>query len=773
MKEMKKFLSLVFTFAMLLSVVGTISVSAALKADSVVTLADSTAFHPPNQTTSQSDMPAQPDPKERAGTGEDGACLTYTGTGLTTYVGALLPEAITSGKADISFDFNNEMTGGQLRFGIGEENKNWNEQTFITGRVHVVTFLPEIEYGIPATIGGSTGAGNVNIKDGYSQKLSSGWHDMDISVDLTTKEIKYYVDGAYVHTATLNDDITQIHSLPMLVTSFSGTFSIDNLRVKYASGSVNAQEVTVNTADGYIEILPDETIAAGSAPTAKLVQCGGNEVAGTSTSIVGDKIRVDSSTALAAGREYYIDFAEPLTSIYGHTLKAVTFNTEGPASSVVTEKKLDFTDFTQNVTLSQNQTDNDGTVAVADYVVSGQMADSSTAFSIDASTINNTNETAAAGKAMKWGLASDQVANACHWLRFIDMTKTASTELPSVEKRYIEFDMASNSNTRMYLIGADRHPTEDESQTTNNYQYVMLRAGGTGTGINLTSNEWHHIKIEIDNTTNTGTVYVNGSTTASTTLSYSSPVYGVSFRNTLNTTANYIAFDNWHQYYVAEAPVVKSVRYCAGAEKSATNEVSPLTESIEIEFSAPMDETSLDTYVTLTDSQGGVAFVGDLDAATGKIYTLDITAGALNPEENYTLTVGTDAKTAGGVSFGQAVVYSFATTAGVLELSDLAIYTSDAELTTGDFATLGGVAITVQAASKNATGAAPTVYMIFAAYYDNELVDVQYDDVTVPLGTQTVSVPFTVKSGINVDTVKAFLWEDIATLKPILAETEY
>lgn len=786
MKKMKKILCLAMTVAMLLSAMGAIPVSAAAAAkDSVVFFDDFSGFDGTNLTARAALWTEDGSKAAEKGTGAEGTCMTYTTAGMaagkeiTTYVAALLPEAITSGKADIHFNFNNEMAGGQLRVGVGELKKNWNGegQAFKTERVHLVTFLPESKYGVPKEIGGSTGDGSVNIKDGYEGTLTAGWHAMDLSVDLDTHTIQYYLDGAYQYTATLNAEITQIYSLPMLVTAFSGSFSMDNVRVKYASESLKAQSVKVNTEESYIDIMPDETLASGTTlEGVKLIQCGGDAVDVTSVTTVGDTIRVSYSEELKAGREYYVEFGTPLTSIYGHTLKTVLFNAADAAAttSVVTEKEIDFEDFTADVALSQNQTEKDGVAAVKDYVVAGRMSDSTTAFSIDASTIGNTNSTAATGKALKWGLASDQVVNAAHWLRFIDTTATEYNNLPKVDKRYFEFDVASNSNSRMYLIGADRRPNEDESQTTSNYSYVMLRASGTGSGINMSSGQWYHIKIEIDNATSTGSVYVNGSDTATATLSYSSPVYGVAFRNVHGAAANYLAFDNWKQYYVAETPSVQSVRYCAGSEETAINTVSPLTDSVKITFSTAMDEASLKEQVSLSTTAGTVATSGSLDEATGKIYTLSVTAGALTPQTAYTLTIGANAKTAGGATVGADVVYNFATTVGTLEFSNLAVNILDNELTAAEVAGLADKTVTVTVASKNATGNASSACLIFAAYYDDELVDVHYESVTVPMGIQTVSSnAMTVKSGVNIDTVKAFLWEDMASLSPILSETIY
>lgn len=207
----------------------------------------------------------------------------------------------------------------------------------------------------------------------------------------------------------------------------------------------------------------------------------------------------------------------------------------------------------------------------------------------------------------------------------------------------------------------------------------------------------------------------------------------VSFKNTVPVTS------------------VSSVKF-VDIEGNATlvDRVSSVTDCIMIAFTGPIDAETVN--VSIVDSaSNNVTFDYTYDE-NNYVYTVTpdyyFTGG-----ETYTMTVSDAVTTAGGTV--GTVSGAFTVLPSIFSVSNIAMEKAD-------------TAVTISADYVNTKDFDDTVYMVYAAYQDNILTDIDFHEANCGRGVKAgkISKTFTMKT-TNYDKVKGFILKDLNKLIPL------
>ncbi len=208
---------------------------------------------------------------------------------------------------------------------------------------------------------------------------------------------------------------------------------------------------------------------------------------------------------------------------------------------------------------------------------------------------------------------------------------------------------------------------------------------------------------------------------------------------------------------------IKSVQYSTDNVNysPAVDKVDSATKYVKIDFTEAM---SADTLENIKLMQGSTA-VGATGAASNdnKTYTLTLTDNlAVNTE--YTLNIPTTVKNADNNSLAREYNGKITTTAGTFKIDLLDIQKNGTTVAKSDI----GANDTIDAVVNitNTEGREGEAYLCICVYNDDVMTQVNFDKINLKT-ENTKSVPITVASTANIK-VKAFLWNDFATMKPLI-----
>lgn len=208
---------------------------------------------------------------------------------------------------------------------------------------------------------------------------------------------------------------------------------------------------------------------------------------------------------------------------------------------------------------------------------------------------------------------------------------------------------------------------------------------------------------------------------------------------------------------------IKSVQYSTDNVNysPAVDKVDSATKYVKIDFTEAM---SADTLENIKLMQGSTA-VGATGAASNdnKTYTLTLTDNlAVNTE--YTLNIPITVKNADNNSLAREYNGKITTTAGTFKIDLLNIQKNGTTVAKSDI----GANDTIDAVVNitNTEGREGEAYLCICVYNDDVMTQVNFDKINLKTES-TKSVPITVASAENIK-VKAFLWNDFATMKPLI-----
>lgn len=208
---------------------------------------------------------------------------------------------------------------------------------------------------------------------------------------------------------------------------------------------------------------------------------------------------------------------------------------------------------------------------------------------------------------------------------------------------------------------------------------------------------------------------------------------------------------------------IKSVQYSTDNVNysPAVDKVDSATKYVKIDFTEAMNADTLENIKLM---QGSTA-VGATGAASNgnKTYTLTLTDNlAVNTE--YTLNIPITVKNADNNSLAREYNGRITTTAGVFKIDLLDIQKGGVSVAKSDI----GANDTIDAVVNitNTEGREGEAYLCICVYNDDVMTQVNFDKINLKTES-TKSVPITVASTANIK-VKAFLWNDFATMKPLI-----
>ena len=173
-------------------------------------------------------------------------------------------------------------------------------------------------------------------------------------------------------------------------------------------------------------------------------------------------------------------------------------------------------------------------------------------------------------------------------------------------------------------------------------------------------------------------------------------------------------------------------------------------------------DTSTLSDINLSNGSNTVAATGTA-SNDNKTYTLELTDNlAINTD--YTLNIPMSVKTADGNSLARAYTGKVTTTAGTFKIDLLDIQKNGATVTKSEIAAQDAINAVVNI--TNTEGREGEAYLCICVYNDDVMTQVNFDKINLKTES-TKSVPITVASTANIK-VKAFLWNDFATMKPLI-----
>ena len=208
---------------------------------------------------------------------------------------------------------------------------------------------------------------------------------------------------------------------------------------------------------------------------------------------------------------------------------------------------------------------------------------------------------------------------------------------------------------------------------------------------------------------------------------------------------------------------ISSVQYSTDgiSYSPAVDKVDCETKYVKIDFVSAMEASTLDNIKLMK----GETAVGSTGAASNdnKTYTLTLTE-KLATNTEYTLNIPTTVKTAGGNSLARAYAGKITTTAGTFKIDLLDIQKNGATVAKSDIAAQDTINAVLNI--TNTEGRTGEAYLCICVYNDDVMTQVNFAKINLKTES-TKSVPITVASAANIK-VKAFLWNDFATMKPLI-----
>ncbi len=562
------------------------------------------------------------------------------------------------------------------------------------------------------------------------------WHEIGYIIDLDSGTLKAVVDG------TFSDE----YSFPKEYEGTLGTIgfqsdeskyfgSFDNFVVKHIpTENKMTAKVVEDEKNKTIDVSFDEPVApsvieALNGGGVTMYLCGAGEgIAVEAAQRTNGAIRLTYSEDLEPGREYFVDFPDNLTSIFGTPLPDGVFVSAEPGDSelVVIEKNI-----IENCGFEDTDTIKDTWVKTNLTVM-------------DNPTVTDIN-------------SSDKVLQASGWIAKLgDNTTLQSSELKGVTT----FEMD-------YIAKGD---------------FFVFYASDTGYMLTNTNGEWKHLKVEVDYAENEMRIYVDGTFKKTYTSSNTAfpDLDAVNYQtiwfggNNLSSKAG-LHIDNFSQTYnhtyTISSPYVKRVRYIDVDDNAiGIDNVTPGIKAITIEFSDAMDEESLADITLSPDSVTGTDY--DDDTYTYTLYCDSL----LEEESGYILTIPETVKNVSPEPTPVAeTIYYFYTIEGEFDIRNVALNKNDTEITSGDIASLAGSSVSVSAEIINTNNTYGDITLKYAFYDDDALVDVNYTTFSIPFGKEIVTTEtFNAREGITPDSVKVFVWEGlISDLTPLTTAIEY
>lgn len=300
-----------------------------------------------------------------------------------------------------------------------------------------------------------------------------------------------------------------------------------------------------------------------------------------------------------------------------------------------------------------------------------------------------------------------------------------------------------------------------------------------------TANGFHKVEVIIDTDKNEQIVSVDGEEKAKTNLWVDVKNKGVAWLQFIqgkattwsSTTTESAKIDYWGKLYTlidnlemrdenSPAFGIESVQYSADGINytPAVGEVDCDTKYVKVDFTNEMTES--DGIKLLNNQAQEVASSGAWSNGN-KTYTLTLT-DSLATSANYTLNIPTTVKTKDGNSMAREYNGAITTTDGIFRVDVLDIQNDSTNSTVNKSDIAAGTKLNAYAKITNTERRTGTANFCICVY--NNDIMTQMEQKAIDLSSSTdieVKLPVTVKNASGIK-VKAFLWSDFTTLKPLV-----
>lgn len=716
-------------------------------------------------------------------------------------VSNVLPEAVSDGKVRFHFEFMHEYTWRLPQWYImadedGKfEGKRWyglsEKMTDSTSDEFKIGYFEGIE-------------NNSNIITTNAETFKSGsWYAIDTIYDLTNGKAYYYINGSNIGESSGPKTIAAIGIRLNHEDISAGVQYFKNMKLDTGM----AAEITDTNDNGAVlEFTQPIDNFDESAITVKCLETG-EEPTVTVTKVNDMKYNLSYSTGTNIGGDYTLTFGDAFATINGISEKTIVYSqkpsvsydyyinddfegytVEGAADSRNAEGS---TFWTKNPGVSSDMIAKDGGSGVAGNSMYAVTDGENKVLKLDGSVVTDKSKPNEVGA--KYALKDCKTTDN-NW-----NTNTAAIK----GKLQINFDVKNVAQPNdgvtattppVFTLATNPYFTKILG-ITNDTLYIYSKADGTMFDampsedqihtLTPTATGFHAVEISLDFDKNIQTINVDGtqyytgimypdfksnglswlrfiqlkhskSTEEGALNEWSTEDYGKAY--TLIDNLNVINIDS------ASTTGIKSVQYSSdGINYSpAVDKVDSATKYVKIDFTEAM---SADTLENIKLMQGSTA-VGATGAASTdkKTYTLTLTDNlAVNTE--YTLNIPITVKTSSGNSLARAYAGKITTTAGTFKIDLLDIQKGSNTVTTKNEISAND---TLNAVVKltNTEGREGKAYLCICVYNDDVMTQVNFDKINLKTES-TKSVPITVASTANIK-VKAFLWENFATMKPLV-----
>lgn len=709
---------------------------------------------------------------------------------------------ITGKTVRFHFEIMHEYTGGCPKFytAVVTDDKGFN---LVAGSRWLGIGEHGENAGGPYKIGYYGGRENWKITETTHPTFEKNrWYNIDTIYNLTEGKSYYYIDGVKIGEG---DGPTQIMQAGLRILNRGmdlGTSYYKNMMID----SGNAAQITDTNDNGAVLEFtqPIDSIGEG-AVTVKCLETGEKPTV-TVTKVNDMKYNLSYSTGTNIGGDYMLTFSDVFAVINGISDKNVVYSqkpaaiyqqyinddfesytVEGAADSRNAEGS---TFWTKNTSVSTDTIAQDGGSGVAGnstYVVTDG---ENKVLKLDGSVVPDRSGANEVG--FKYALSGYKTGDN-NWNTNTDAAKGKLQIKFDVKNVAQPNDGVTATTPPVFTLATNPHYTKILG-ITNDTLYIYSKADGTLFDVMPSEDQihtlastptgFHAVEISLDFDKNTQTISVDGtqyhtglmynkfnsnglswlrfiqlkhskSTEDGALNEWSTEDYGKAY--TLIDNLNVINLDS------TSTSGIKSVQYSSdGINYSpAIGKVDSATKYVKIDFTSAMDTSTL-SDINLSNGSNTVAATGTA-SNDNKTYTLELTDNlALNTD--YTLNIPMSVKTADGNSLARAYTGKVTTTAGTFKIDLLDIQKNGATVTKSEIAVQDAINAVVNI--TNTEGREGEAYLCICVYNDDVMTQVNFDKINLKTES-TKSVPITVASTANIK-VKAFLWNDFATMKPLI-----
>lgn len=633
------------------------------------------------------------------------------------YIYAAAPFAATKGKVYIGF----EIKGSSF-----SHVKAYFDAPSTDNKGYYIAKMYQDVY-LVSDAAASTALTGTKVGTRDEEKLNT-WSYVQFVIDIDNNSWTGYLDGDKLGTYSFKDahgleSVAQFSGFGFYTPDCIGGGLIDNISIVTdvegaSQTTVDAEGNTVITAVAPVHGLDNLT-----KNDITVTKCGSTETVPVDTvSNVANKLTITLADALDAGYEYVITFdGYDSIELYAYTEATAAVDPGSVYSNDFEDTVYEETlTFENKYTVMKDQSVSNILESVNTYT--GNINGVSWYEITDAADVIN--GTKADGHAISNRITGD-------FYLLDNITETNS----GIETYEFDYKLYGGSETaRKYAITFNVD-INGEARTLWSY------------GANAHENLWRHMKIEYDNDAQTLTYLKKDGTP--TVIENVQSFDGRITIGKFQSAAQTVFIDNYTHYVTVANPLaVEKVRYTdVNGNVTGANTISPATRQIDITFSKEIDDAAKDA-VTLTANGTPVGFAATLDS---NVITLTI-LGDLPGNADVELTIPAAGR-----------VYDVKTEKVTVTIGGLALTGAQPK---GSMA--ANAQVTVTASDINATGSA-SITLIYAFYEDDELVAVDVATKAVTAGTTPeVSNTFTIEEAFSYDEVKAFAWDGLTTIVPLI-----